>query len=278
MIRNAALDITPLGALPGFCLLTRVASEHGGAGYRRDVAERGRSNGIIQLTLAGCGWCRVGDGPSLPVPVGTAMVFHTRLHQQMTYGVADGGTWDFLYTDLDGEAARSGLADVVARHGHVAPLATDHPAVRACSTLLPRAPLAHRSMPAAESARLGGGLLLALAEGIASGEDALVVAAMDWLRARRDRQVAVAACAAALGVSREHLTRRFARHVGASPARWLVRQRLAQARILLAEPGARVAATARRCGFASSAHFAAVFRADLGLTPTAWMRRRRAGE
>lgn len=274
MISDRALDITPLGALPGFCLLTRVATERAGRGYLRDVARRARSNGIMQLTLAGCGWCRSGGGTPLPVPVGTAMVFHTRLHQELVYGMPEGGTWDFLYTDLDGEAARGCLGDLVAQHGHVIPLDPAHPAVRACAALLPRQPLAHRSMPAVESARLGGNLLLALAEGIAVGEDALVVAAMAWLRGRLGRQVAIEACAAALGVSREHLTRRFARHTGDSPARWLVRQRLAHACVLLAAPDARVEQVAGACGFATPAHFAAVFRSRFGLSPLAWRRQR----
>ena len=267
MISDRALDITPLGALPGFCLLTRVAVESARPGYRHQVAGRARSNGILQLTLAGCGWCRRGRGSEQAVPVGTAMIFHTKLHPDLSYGLPEGGSWEFLYTDLDGEASRSGLGDLVAAHGHVVALTADHPAVRACARLLPQGALAHRTMPAAEAARLGGGVLLALAEAVGRPGDRLVLAAMDWLRERLDRSVAVADCAAALGVSREHLTRRFAAEVGDSPARWLVRQRIARARALLAVPGATVAGVARGCGFVSPAHFAAVFRAATGMRP-----------
>lgn len=267
MISDRALDITPLGALPGYCLLTRVAVESARPGYRHTVAGRARSNGILQLTLAGCGWCRRGSAPAQPVPAGTAMIFHTGLHPELVYGLPDGGRWDFLYTDLDGEASRSALADIVAAQGHVVTISAEHPALRACARLLPQTALAHRSMPAAEAARLGGGVLLALAEAVGRPGDRLVLAAMDWLRERLDRTVAIADCAVALGVSREHLTRRFAAEVGDSPARWLVRQRIARARALLAVPGATVAGVARNCGFASPAHFAAVFRAATGMRP-----------
>ena len=267
MIHDRALDITPLGALPGYCLLGRVAVERARPGYRRDAAQRSRSNGIVQLTLSGCGWCRRGDGPVVPVPLGTAMVFHTRLHQNVVYGVPDGGSWDFLYVDLDGAAPRSCLDDIVAAHGHAVPLSEGHVAVQACMRLLPREPLAHRSMPASEAARLGTGILLALAEAVSRPGDQLVLAAMDWLRERLDRSVAVADCAAAQGVSREHLTRRFAAEVGDSPARWLVRQRIARARSLLTVPGATVDGVANACGFANPAHFAAVFRAVTGMRP-----------
>lgn len=267
MIADRALDITPLGALPGYCQLGRVAVEAARTGYLRDVVHRQRSNGIVQLTLAGCGWCRSGDGPEVAVPVGTAMVFHTRLHRDLVYGVPAGGRWEFLYTDLDGSAARDALADIVSARGHVVPLLADHPAIQACARLLPREPLAHRTMPAAEAARLGTGVLLALAECTATPGDPLVLAAMDWMRAHLDRPVAVAACASALRVSREHLTRRFAALAGDSPARWLLRQRIARARAMLAAPGSTVAAVARACGFASPAHFAAVFRAQTGTRP-----------
>lgn len=274
MIR--ACDITPLGALPGFCLLTRAAWERAEPGYRRDVARRGRENGIVQITLAGCGWCRRGDGPVVPVPPGTAMIFHMRQHRDLVYGMGEGDVWEFLYTDLDGAAAASGIADLVAAHGHVLPLAATHPAVRACARMVPRTPLTHRSLPAAESARLGGGLLLALAEAAIGDPDPLAAAAMAWLRARLDRPLGIAACAAALGVSREHLTRVFVRAAGEGPARWLLRQRLALARVLLLEPGATVAGAARTCGFASPAHFAQVFRRQTGESPLAWAQRRRA--
>lgn len=267
MIHVRALDITPLGALPGFCLLSRVAVEVARPGYHKSVAGRTRCNGIIQVTIAGCGWCRVGSGPLQPVPPGTAMVFHAGIHRELVYGLPEGGRWEFIYTDLDGEAARSGLADIVAAHGHVIPLHAEDPALRSCTRLLPNTALAHRTMPAAESARLGGGLLLALAEAVSQPGDRLVLAAMEWMRGRLEVTVAVEACAAALGVSREHLTRRFAREVGDSPARWLLRQRLARARVLLAVPGTKVATVARDCGFANPAHFAAVFRAATGMRP-----------
>lgn len=272
------LEISVLGHLPGFAVATRIAWSRVGPGYQHHVGSRGRRNGIVQLTLSGCGECQLPGQPPVAVPAGMAMCFHTELHADLRYRYPSGERepWEFCYLDLDGAAAHACLGDLVATHGHTLALDPHLAAVQACLRLLPRRGLVSRSVPLADAARLAHGILegLAAATSQASDDDhRLTAAAMCWLRERFAITVDVATCAAALGVSREHLTRTFTSHTGEPPARWIQRQRIAHARALMTDPTATVAAVAKQCGFASSAHFSTVFQRHTGLNPRIYRQR-----
>src|ERR1700761_3015913 len=64
-----------------------------------------------------------------------------------------------------------------------------------------------------------------------------------------------------------------------SLAEWIISERLAAAATeLAARPGpVAIAAVARRCGFASPAHFSRRFKDEYGVTPREWRRRGRGG-
>lgn len=74
--------------------------------------------------------------------------------------------------------------------------------------------------------------------------------------------------AKALGTSTRTLQRRFETATGRSPSAILQRLRLERARDLLRDPSRSVGDVATACGFATQAHFATLFRATFGLTPT----------
>ena len=74
--------------------------------------------------------------------------------------------------------------------------------------------------------------------------------------------------ARALGTSTRTLQRRFESATGRSPSAILQRLRLERARDLLRDPARSVGDVAMACGFATQAHFATLFRATFGLTPT----------
>ncbi len=201
-----------------------------------------------------------------------ALCFHTDLHANLHYRYPSGARepWEFCYLDLDGAAAHACLGDLVAAHGHALALDPHLAAVQGCLRLLPRRGLVARSVPLADAARLAHGILEGLATATTQGDGdvhRLTTAAMSWLRERLATTLDMASCAAALGVSREHLTRTFTRHTGEPPARWIQRQRIAQARAMLTNPTITVATVAQACGFPGSAHFAAVFRMHTGLSP-----------
>lgn len=85
--------------------------------------------------------------------------------------------------------------------------------------------------------------------------------------------VSLADLARETGLSRAHFARAFRRSVGDPPHRWLVKQRIANARIHLLEPRLPISVVASMCGFADQSHFTRVFRAVTGISPSAWRRR-----
>jgi AraC-like DNA-binding protein len=79
----------------------------------------------------------------------------------------------------------------------------------------------------------------------------------------------VAALAAATGISRAALARRFTDLVGEPPMSFLTTWRLTLAADLLQEPTATVTAVARRVGYASPFTFSTAFKRHYGHSPTA---------
>jgi AraC family transcriptional regulator len=77
------------------------------------------------------------------------------------------------------------------------------------------------------------------------------------------------ALAALAGLSPYHFARMFRISTGQTPHRWVLEQRLIQARDRLTGGGQSITALAAELGFSSPAHFAARFRARFGLTPSA---------
>jgi AraC-like DNA-binding protein len=273
VISPASLHLTTDGLLPALPRIGRLeferAADHG---YRNATARRAPGDAVVQITVAGCGALLDARGAVLQrIPRGSALVFVTGQHA-ITYGYPPGDRepYGFLYANLAGDAAQRILAEIVARHGHVVRVDPDHAGIAALAGLLPRGGDAHRRIAAAANARLACDLLAAVVEAnapAAGADDRLLDQAMDWLRARLDRPVSVAQAAARCGVSREHLTRVFLRRCGEAPAAWLRRQRLRQAELLLRSGMHAVAEVASRCGFASSSHFAQVFRRATGSSP-----------
>jgi AraC family transcriptional regulator len=74
------------------------------------------------------------------------------------------------------------------------------------------------------------------------------------------------------GCSVAHLNRLFNAAYGRSVHRYVLEQRVALARGLLAQPGLCLAEVALACGFASQSHLTSAFKAALGTTPGAWRR------
>lgn len=79
----------------------------------------------------------------------------------------------------------------------------------------------------------------------------------------------VAALAEKLGVGPRHLTRLFARHVGASPVRMAQSRRIARAKRLMDATPLPLAEIAARAGFGSLRRFNAAFAALYGRPPSA---------
>jgi AraC-like DNA-binding protein len=105
----------------------------------------------------------------------------------------------------------------------------------------------------------------------AQPEHAAVRRAATLLRERWNERVPLAEVAAAAGLSRFELVRRFHAQTGMTPHAFRTNLRIARARALLAagEPPAVVAA---ECGFADQAHLTRTFRRVVGVTPARYAR------
>jgi AraC-like DNA-binding protein len=105
-----------------------------------------------------------------------------------------------------------------------------------------------------------------------------LVAAVEQVMAHGGR-IDISRLAASLGVTRQHLARRFAAHVGVTPKMFCRVVRLWQ--VLRSPRTGRVnwAALAADLGYSDQSHLVSEFRALTGLTPTRWVagRPRRAG-
>lgn len=81
--------------------------------------------------------------------------------------------------------------------------------------------------------------------------------------------------AALARLSDDHFLRAFKAAVGQTPHRYVVSRRIALAQSLLLRSALPVATIAQRAGFRGPSHFAAVFRQQVGTSPSAWRTDRR---
>ena len=95
---------------------------------------------------------------------------------------------------------------------------------------------------------------------------------LDVVQQRLSEDIALDDLAAAAGVSRFHFLRLFKNSLGITPHRFVMDQRLAAARKLLAETDQRLADVAASTGFSSQSHLCTTMRRRLGVTPKQWRR------
>uniref|UniRef100_UPI002453F793 GlxA family transcriptional regulator n=1 Tax=Nocardia brasiliensis TaxID=37326 RepID=UPI002453F793 len=101
---------------------------------------------------------------------------------------------------------------------------------------------------------------------------------LDWITERLGEPLTVEDLAARAGVSARTLARRFTDQLGIGPGRWLLTQRLTQARALLETTDLPVESVARRVGLSSATNLRRRFLRALGTTPGAYRRAFRADD
>ena len=94
--------------------------------------------------------------------------------------------------------------------------------------------------------------------------------ALDFIEANLARHISVSDIAEAGGISRFHFSRAFQRATGKAPYAYLLERRIAAAKTLLLHSGLALADVRARCGFASGSQFSRVFKAEVGMTPSAF--------
>ncbi|MDJ0346647.1 DJ-1/PfpI family protein [Streptomyces sp. H10-C2] len=95
---------------------------------------------------------------------------------------------------------------------------------------------------------------------------------LEWASSRLDARLTLDRLAEHAGLSSRTLARRFTQQLGTSPGRWLLRQRIEAARVLLEQTDLPVEAIATRVGLASAVNLRHRFRAAIGTTPGAYRR------
>jgi len=89
----------------------------------------------------------------------------------------------------------------------------------------------------------------------------------EFIEENLDKDLPLAELAAVVCMSPFHFARLFKRSTGVPPHRFVVRQRIARARGVLATPELSIAQISRMVGFRTPSHFTTVFRRVLGITP-----------
>jgi AraC-like DNA-binding protein len=103
-----------------------------------------------------------------------------------------------------------------------------------------------------------------------------LLAAVERIMARGGR-IDISRLAASLGVTRQHLARRFAAHVGVPPKTFCRVARLWKVLRSTADGGVNWAGLAADLGYSDQSHLVTEFRSLTGLTPGRWIASRRAG-
>jgi AraC family transcriptional regulator len=91
-----------------------------------------------------------------------------------------------------------------------------------------------------------------------------------YIQQNLDKDLSLAELAAVAYMSPYHFARLFKDSTGVPPHRFVVRQRIARARGVLASPELSIAQVSRMVGFRTPSHFTTVFRRVLGITPGAY--------
>jgi AraC family transcriptional regulator len=99
----------------------------------------------------------------------------------------------------------------------------------------------------------------------------------EYIRKNLDRGLSLEELAAVVYMSPYHFARLFKFSTGIPPHRFVVRQRIAQARTWLARPELSIAQISRLVGFRTPSHFTTVFRRLSGVTPRRYRLTARGG-
>ena len=89
----------------------------------------------------------------------------------------------------------------------------------------------------------------------------------EYIQENLDKDLTLAELAALLYMSPYHFARLFKCSTGVPPHRFVVRQRIARARAVLATQELSIAQISRMVGFRTPSHFTTVFRRVTGVTP-----------
>lgn len=246
-------------------------------GYRLEGRLRKNTpGGQLACTLAGVGGFSL-RGQEYRLPPGQAFLAnHTDPDHAYYYPPEGKEPWIFLWISLLGKPAEAMIRDLNERCGYVFTLPLEHGLIKRL-----HAWRAHRNTVQALSppagARLAVDVLADLGE-VPAGEwvenagSALANRAQQYILEHLEEPCPVGEVAAAMTVSREHLTRIFRDQLGQGPAEYIRRRKLRLAGHLLRETGLGSGEIAARLGFDNATTFIRAFKRHTGMTPQTFRR------
>jgi LacI family transcriptional regulator len=117
------------------------------------------------------------------------------------------------------------------------------------------------------------GVLIRRSSDVLSIEDAVVAAAIHYIREHAHRPIQVADILEAVSVSRRSLERRFRARLARSVWDEIRQAHMRKAKASLSDTELPMSVVAANSGFSESKHLSTVFRQETGMTPTAYRRR-----
>lgn len=178
--------------------------------------------------------------------------------------------WEFICISMEWGSVRKICREMATRYGPVFRLPLGHPALQA---LFAEARWEGKeALPAQESAALVAGLLQALLASAQKKEvlPQIILDAKRLTEARAEGNLTVQELAVALHVSREHLSRQFARYTGRSISAYIEDARMQKAMHLLKESNLPIQEVAWRLGFSSVSNFSRALKRKTGLSPSSY--------
>lgn len=180
--------------------------------------------------------------------------------------------WIFLWISFDGKRAVEIVRELNQRYGYVFRLPLDTGFVKHLESYRTQRGMMRFVTPT-EGAKIVHDALASLGDTIErpamlSPQSELVRAAQELITTHLDRSLDLEAIAAELHVSREHLSRVFAKQTGTSPGVFANNERMQLAVRLLRDRTLNCKEIAERIGFESASSFARAFRAKYKISPT----------
>lgn len=191
------------------------------------------------------------------------------------YGYPAKGTepWTFLYIEFAGGNSLKQVRELLRRHGPVFRLEDGE--IPGLLESWQRDGWGTQEISASAGALLVSQLLSALVAVAEKGEAgprprSLAARARQYVGTHLDSTLTAGQVAAALGVSREHLSRCFQKETGGSLYQHILSEKLEMARHQLLSTSLTSKEIARRLGFGSEAQFSRIFREKTGQSPGAF--------
>jgi two-component system response regulator YesN len=97
-----------------------------------------------------------------------------------------------------------------------------------------------------------------------------VARAIAWVRENFGKPAGLEACAEAVGISPNRLSRLFVEETGRAFTDFLIDCRIGKAREMLAEPGWSIKEISAACGYPDPNYFSRLFKKVTGVTPSAF--------